>query len=146
MDNGLKKKGFLLKKTFFFCFASLQVCITNYSSLSINGNFIFYLFLKLLILPKKMCFSKNFLKFIIQFFFKNLYLVIRIYVLNALITSNFLHLWNSRRKGLLHSAPQSLFISYNSFSLWLTENIHKQKHFLKAFITCIVYIIFLWNV
>ena len=40
---------------------------------------------------KNMRFSKNSLKFI-QFFFKNLKLGIRIYVLNALITSNLLYL------------------------------------------------------
>ena len=41
------------------------------------------------------------------------------------------------------SAPKRLFIFYNSFSSLLTENLHEQKHFLKAFNTCFVYIIFL---
>ena len=41
------------------------------------------------------------------------------------------------------SAPKRLFIFYNSFYLQLTENPHEQKHFLKAFTTCFVYIIFL---
>ena len=50
-------------------------------------------FLKLLILLQKiMSFSNNSLKFIIQFFFKNSYLGKRIYVLNAMITSNILYL------------------------------------------------------
>ena len=40
------------------------------------------------------------------------------------------------------SAPKCLFIFYNSFSFWLTENLHKQKHFLKTRSTCFVYIIF----
>ena len=30
------------------------------------------------------------------------------------------------------SAPNRLFIFYNSFSLWLTENLHEQKHLLKT--------------
>ena len=41
------------------------------------------------------------------------------------------------------SAPKRLFLFYNSFSLRLTENLHEQKHILKAFTTCFVYIIFL---
>ena len=41
------------------------------------------------------------------------------------------------------SAPKRLFIFYNSFSLRLTENLHKQNHFLKTLSTCFVYIIFL---
>ena len=32
------------------------------------------------------------------------------------------------------SAPKCLFIFYNSFSLQLTENLHKQKHFLKHYL------------
>ena len=40
------------------------------------------------------------------------------------------------------SSPKCLFIFYNLFSLQLTENFHEQKHFLKAFTTCFVYIIF----
>ena len=31
-------------------------------------------------------------------------------------------------------APKHLFIFYNSFSLWLTENLHKQKHYLHVFL------------
>ena len=41
------------------------------------------------------------------------------------------------------SAPKRLFIFNNSFSLRLTENLHKQKHFLKTLSTCFVYVIFL---
>ena len=36
------------------------------------------------------------------------------------------------------SAPKCLFILYNSFSLRLTENLHKQKSFLKTLSTCFV--------
>ena len=41
------------------------------------------------------------------------------------------------------SAPKRLFNFSNSFYLRLTENLHEQKHFLKAFTTCFVYITFL---
>ena len=40
-------------------------------------------------------------------------------------------------------APKGRFIFYNLFSLWLTENLPKQKHFRKTLFTCFVYIIFL---
>ena len=45
--------------------------------------------------------------------------------------------------GFSSSAPKRWFIFYNSFSLRLTENLHEQKHFLKTWYTCFVYIIFL---
>ena len=41
------------------------------------------------------------------------------------------------------SAPKCLFFFYNSFSLWLTENLQKQKYLLKTLSTCFVFIIFL---
>ena len=40
------------------------------------------------------------------------------------------------------SAPKRLFILYNSFSLRLIENLHEQKHFLKAFTTHVLFIAF----
>ena len=41
------------------------------------------------------------------------------------------------------SAPKCQFIFYNPFSLCSTKNLHEQKHFLKIWYTCFVYIIFL---
>ena len=41
--------------------------------------------------------------------------------------------------------PKPVYFLYNSFSLQLTENLHEQKHFLKTFTTCFVYIIF-WEI
>ena len=40
------------------------------------------------------------------------------------------------------SAPKGLFIFYNLFSLQLTENLHKQKHFLKTRSTILFKIFF----
>ena len=51
-----------------------------------------YKFLMFVIFPQKRDFQKKILKFILQFFFKKRYLGIRIYVLNAMITSNLLYL------------------------------------------------------
>ena len=49
----------------------------------------------------------------------------------------------SYEKVFCMSAPKSLFIFYNSFSLCSTENFHNLKHFNKTISTCFVYIIFL---
>ena len=51
---------------------------------------------------KNMRFSKNSLKFIINIFFKKMSLGIRIYVLNAMTTSNLLYI-----SSLLHECPQT---------------------------------------
>ena len=45
--------------------------------------------------------------------------------------------------GFCLSATKRRFIFYNSFSLLLKENLHEQKHFLKIWSTCFVYIILL---
>ena len=45
------------------------------------------------------------------------------------------------------SAPKHMFIFYNSFSLRLTENLHKQKHFLKYYlpVLCISFFCTMYN-
>ena len=48
-----------------------------------------------------------------------------------------------RCKDFSSSPPKCLFIFYNLFSLRLTENLHEQKHFLRTWSICFVYIIFL---
>ena len=76
------------------CLGSL--CRGNRCVLPIIGLYLkicifFYTFLKLSIFRKKAYFKK-FHKILYYFFFKNLELVIHIYLLNALITSNFRYL------------------------------------------------------
>ena len=55
-----------------------------------------------------------------------------------MIISNLLYLENPMRSSLLDECPQTTV-----FFLRLTENIHKQKDFLKTLSTCFVYISFL---
>ena len=88
--------------------------------------------------------SKRSQNFIVHNNWPQRYISILIYFLNAMITSNFRFL-SKLNGGKTSSAPQNRFIFYSKFSLRLTENFHKQKHFLERWSSCFVYNIFLWN-
>ena len=104
--------------------------------------FFLQIFKVIYFVPKNMCILKYSLKFIIIIIWKKDNWAYS-YLLNSLITSNYYIskiLWGL---GFSLRAPKRQFIFYNSFSLWLTENLHKQKRFLKTWSTCFVYKIFL---
>ena len=88
--------------------------------------------LKLFILPPKNTWiSKNSIKFIILFFFiKKLFQ--HTYICTK-CNENFKFSISKILWGVVFclNAPKRRFIFYNSFCLWLTENLHKQKHFLE---------------